>query len=580
MIVSTMMLGLLMVGVVGMFMASNVKAQAEESILIYGTMSGPVDMDIHNSWDTASSDVLDQIVETLITYDLSQLSIPLKPLLATSWSWNDNSTQLTMNLRSGVLFHDGNPFNASVVKWNIDRLYNLIDLGESQLGELYFMGDDPLISNVEVISNLVVRFDLVAPYSPFEGLLTFGGSGMISPASAANDTLLQYGNAGDKPIGTGPFMFENYTVDDNLQLKKFANYWGPKPGIDRVIYQIIEDANTRNTAMLDKEITFLADPLPELKAQFQNDSELFFQDGPKSLVIQYIGMNNILVNNTMRKAAAWAFNYTYALDEIMLGEGTRLRGPIPDGMRYYDGTVDYITQNVTMARQILIDEGLAPQAELNNDTWWTAKAQGANPIASYNYTFNTGNQKREEMGTLLKANLETIGVAMTINGTTWADFLYMLYDVYENGRNMLNFYFVGWGPDFNDPDNYITPLYSNTSGSNGAQVNDPTLQAKMLQAKASTVSTTRATLYSEIQDYLQNDLVPWIYVYQGKNLDVWQARLQGYHPNVLGRVYFGTSYFGTPGAAIPIPTMSIVIFVVAAASLLTILEGRRLKRKQ
>jgi peptide/nickel transport system substrate-binding protein len=576
---SILLLGILAASFLGIFTVINVRGQETESVLIYATGNGPVDMDIANSWDSASGDVIDQVVETLVAYDLADPLSPIIPRLATSWSWNTAVTELTMNLRQGVTFHNGNPFNATAVQWNFDRLYHLIDIGESQLGELYVSDGVNIVKNVTIVSNYVVKFVLNFPYAPFLGLLTFSGSGIIAPGSAPADTLLDYGNVGDDMIGTGPFMFENYTTDDNVQLKAFTNWWHGVPRVDRVVFQVYSDANARNSAMLTKEVSFLADPLPELKAQYQNDTELVWQDGPPSLVIQYVGMNNKAINQTYRQAASWAFNYTYALDEIMLGAGTRLHGPIPDGMRHYDGSLPYITQNVTMARQILIDAGLAPQAELNNNTWWTLKAASGTPINNFTYTYNTDNLKRNQMGQLLKSNLADIGINLYLNGTTWADFLYMLYDVYPNGRDLLGFYFVGWGPDFNDPDNYIAPLYSNTSSSNGAQVNDPNVQGNMTAGRVATDENVRATIYRNLQDYMQNELCPWIYVYQGYNLDAWYHMLQGYHPNALGKVYFGDCYFGLPGAAIPIDTMTIALCVVSATTLLVTFEVRKFKKR-
>jgi ABC-type transport system substrate-binding protein len=575
---SVLLLGMLSISFLGLLVAS-AQGQTAETALIYATGNGPVDMDIAYAWDSASLDVIDQVVETLVAYDLSDPASPIIPRLATSWSWNTAITVLTVNLRQGVLFHDGTKFNATAVKWNFDRLYHLIDIGESQLGELYESDGVPIIQSVTIVSEYVVNITLNFPYAPFLGLLTFSGSGFLKPGSAPWDSLLDYGNVTNDIVGTGPFTFENYTVDDNVQFKAFDQYWGGRPAIDRLVFQVYADANARNTAVLTKEATFIADPLPELETQYLNDSELVWQDGPPSLVIQYIGMNNKAVNQTIRQAASWAFNYTYALDEVMLGAGTRLHGPIPDGMRHYNGSLPYITYNVTKARQVLIDAGLAPLSELNNNSYWTTKAASMNPIASYNYSYNSDNVKRSQMGTLLKSNLQQIGINIVLNSTTWTDVLYMIFDVYLNGRDMLGFYFIGWGPDFNDPDNYIAPLYSNTSASNGAQVNDPYVQAKMQAGRAETNENLRAVIYSDLQNYIQNDLCPWIYVYQGYNLDAWYYMLQGYDPNSLGKVYFGNCYFGLPGAAIPIDTMTIALCVVSATTLIITFEVRKLKKK-
>jgi ABC-type transport system substrate-binding protein len=282
-------------------------------------------------------------------------------------------------------------------------------------------------------------------------------------------------------------------------------------------------------------------------------------------------MNNKAINTTIRKAAAMAFDYNYTLDEVMLGQGTRLRGPLPEGMLHYNGSLDYITQNITAARLELIGAGLATTGQETNDTYW-AKRAASTPIGSYNYTFNADNQKRYEMGLVLQTSLAEIGIKVTLIGTTWSDFLSLLYDIVPNGRDRLGFYFVGWGPDFNDPDNYIAPLYSNTSSSNGAQVDDATVQSLMLQGRTETNESQRAIIYSQLADYIQNDLVPWIYVYQGYNLDVFVSNMKGYGPNPLGKIYFGDCYFETVAAAIPIPSFMILMCFLGAASFIVLFE--------
>jgi ABC-type transport system substrate-binding protein len=275
------------------------------------------------------------------------------------------------------------------------------------------------------------------------------------------------------------------------------------------------------------------------------DGELVY-DGPmQSLVIQYLGMNNNKVNVTIRKASAYAFNYTYVIEEIMEGQAVRLHGPLPEGMTYSNTSIPYITQDVEMARQILIDAGIAPTNAQNfvndtpvNDAWWRSVA-ATTPIANHTYTFNTDNAVRTDIGTLLKDNLAAIGIFIELNGTTWADYIYTLFNVYaDNSVDWLEYYFIGWGPDFNDADNYITPLFSNTSASNGAQVNDPELQALMLEAKVELNVTARQELYNEIQDILINDIVPWIFVYQGAGYDAYSVNVTGISPNVMGKVQF------------------------------------------
>jgi len=84
---------------------------ADPLTLKVGTFPGPTTLEPVDSWDSASNDVLEQVVETLFYYDLTDIDLPRINLLAYSYHWVD-TTHLQIKLREGILFHDGTPFNA------------------------------------------------------------------------------------------------------------------------------------------------------------------------------------------------------------------------------------------------------------------------------------------------------------------------------------------------------------------------------------------------------------------------------------------------------------------------------------
>ncbi len=586
------------VSMAGIFSASPVKAQSTSVVFIYGTGSGPVDMDPANSWDSASNDVIEQVLETLIAYDLSIITAPRIPRLATAWAWQ-NTTCLNMTLRQGVLFHDGTPFNATAVQWSFDRLYNLITLEESQLGDLYqFPNGTHIVKEVKILSAYEIQFMLSVPYAAFLDLLTFTGSSIIPKNSAPFNTIVNYGDTNANMTGTGPFRFVSYIAEDKVTMTKYAGYWGSKAKIDTLIFQVIPDANTRNQAMLNKEITFLADPLPDMVSTFSSASGMHFQNGPDNLVVQYIGMNNLAINKTFRQIASYVFDYDYALTQIMQNQGTRLHGPIPAGMVTYNGSNPYALTNVTKARTMMINAHLVPNdpavggyaslpanaSLLTYDAFWAGKAGlPSTAFKSFNYTYNADNQVRHDMGVLLRDSLAKVGIYLSMSGITWKQFVYMLYDHTPYNRKQLEFFFVGWGPDYNDPENYVSPLFSNASLSNSALVNDSQLQGWIGQSRSTTNQTVRAQIFQNVQLYLQTDLMPWIFVYQGHNLDVWLSTVRGYYPNILDLHYFGTTYIQAettpPGETVPIPLLPLAAAIMGTVALLTIVEGKRLRKR-
>ena len=112
--------------------------------LVFGTMYLPVDLDPQVSWDSASGDVIDQVTEGLYAYDLSDPQLAIIPRLALAdGNWSTDNLNYTVSLRTDVTFHDGQPFNASAVQWNWERMDWCLNTtgtnydGVTQIEELY-----------------------------------------------------------------------------------------------------------------------------------------------------------------------------------------------------------------------------------------------------------------------------------------------------------------------------------------------------------------------------------------------------------------------------------------------------------
>ncbi|MFX1296058.1 MAG: ABC transporter substrate-binding protein, partial [Promethearchaeota archaeon] len=151
--------------------------------LIYGTLDGPADLDPHNAWDRLSFEVIDQVCEGLYGYNTSDPGLSLIPILAESiGTFSPDMKNFTVNLRQGVKFHDGSPFNATAVKWSFDRLAYLINNNKSKLAELYQYYNStlktyvPIIKETNVISDYVVSFILNEPYGYIPDILTIPSS--------------------------------------------------------------------------------------------------------------------------------------------------------------------------------------------------------------------------------------------------------------------------------------------------------------------------------------------------------------------------------------------------------------------
>jgi peptide/nickel transport system substrate-binding protein len=395
---------------------------------------------------------------------------------------------------------------------------------------------EPIINQTVIVDEFTIKFVLNGPYAPFRALLCFTGSMILSPKSTPADDYL---SLSDILVGTGPFKYVEYVADDHVKFTAFEEYYRGPAAIKTMIWNVIEDPDARNSALLSGDINAIDSPDPSYLTQIKNTSSLLLEEGGQRTIIQYLGMNNKAITKIYRQAINYAINYTYVLKEIMQDNAVRMTSPIPLGIQNHNANLKVPTYDLTTARKYLIDAGLSKGLTASStDAEWIAKAASSDPVANFNFTFNTGNSVRDQIGTLLVDNLKHIGINVVKAGLTWATYINILYGIGGHSKDELGMFAIGWQPDYNDPSNYINPLFSNSSGSNEAQINDPYLQAKMMQAIRVTDPTQRQALYNDIQKYIVEDLMPWALFYVSKARDAHSVDLTQFQQNAMGKVYF------------------------------------------
>jgi ABC-type transport system substrate-binding protein len=529
--------------------------------LVFGTSDGPSDLDPMDTWDAASSDVQDQVCEGLFGYNLSDPDLQIIPKLAADYGiWDGNN--YTVTLREDVWFHDGTKFNAISAKWNFDRLANLMENGLAKAAELYeyFVPDYlvnastmeygaffPIINRTIVLDDYTLRFVLNTPYGAFEPILCFNAAYMLSPASTPFDEVIDIAT-GDL-IGTGPFVYDSYEAGVEVKFSAWDFYYKPRAKIDRLIFSVINDAQIRNNALLSGDIDFLDDPMPSMLNTFDSEPDINREIVGTSLSVQYLGMCNYWVNSSFREAISYAFNYSFLIKELMQDQAVRLKSNIPNGITFANDSFNAAVYNITKARLIMQNMGYGIGLALDDDAAWQAQE-----FVSFNYTYNIGNPIRENIFILLTDNLGRIGIGIEDAGTTFEQFILSLYELAGLYRELNQIFWLGWIPDYNDPSNYVNPLFTNRSvASNGAMydgykaaneagrdaldMND-NVQLLMEAALLNTDPISRELQYDRIQQLLVEEDKPWVFGYTGINNDCYNKDLIGHPGNAMQKVYF------------------------------------------
>jgi peptide/nickel transport system substrate-binding protein len=166
-------------------------------------------------------------------FDIDEKS-NIVPQLALGSETSADGKTVTLKLRPGVKFHDGEPFNAEAAKYSLERHLNM--KGSFRKPEL------SAVDSVEVTDPLTIKLNLKAPFSPLLAQLTDRAGMMVSPkaAEAAGDKFAL------KPVCAGPYKFVERIPQDRIVVEKFADYWNKDHVlIDKITYLPIVDSTVR-----------------------------------------------------------------------------------------------------------------------------------------------------------------------------------------------------------------------------------------------------------------------------------------------------------------------------------------------
>ncbi|BCP53995.1 peptide ABC transporter substrate-binding protein [Kaistia sp. 32K] len=209
--------------------------------------------------------VFEGLVARDYTVDTKGAPPPIIPVLATSWDVSDDGLQYTFHLRPGVKFHDGTPFNADAVVFNVRRVwdpkfefYNSRGAGIPQFRYLYLKG-------IEAKDDATVVFTLSQRNAFFIDQLAEGASPGL-PTIASPTSIKTYGNddVGNHPAGTGPFKVTEQVKGEYITLDKNPDYWNkPYPYLDQLIFRQIPDSTTRVNALRAGEVDLIISVPPD-----------------------------------------------------------------------------------------------------------------------------------------------------------------------------------------------------------------------------------------------------------------------------------------------------------------------------
>ncbi len=199
-------------------------------MLRIGLQADPATLDPSLSVSFVDRVVMAAVCDKLIDTD-SRLNFV--PQLATGWSWGADGLSLTLTLRAGVVFHDGEPLDAEAVRFNLERYRTAPSRRQTELKP---------VKAVTVVDPLTLRLDLSEPNAPLMAQLADRAGMMVSPKAARE----QGDRLATRPVCAGPYRIVEWVPQDRLVFEKFDRYWNAAAvEIDRVVYLPIPDDTVR-----------------------------------------------------------------------------------------------------------------------------------------------------------------------------------------------------------------------------------------------------------------------------------------------------------------------------------------------
>jgi ABC-type transport system substrate-binding protein len=271
------------------------------------------------------------IYDALTHWDLSKDKEPstLIPGLATEWQVTEDKTKWIFKLRSGVVFHDGSPFNAAAVVWNVQKVLDKAapHFDASQVGVT--ASRMPTLRSARAVDETTVELTtseadsflpinltnlFMASPAHWDAKLKAVPAAVSDPAERAKQAWTAF--AGD-PSGSGPFRVTRFVPRERLELAANASYWDPKrrPKVARVVLLPLPEANARTAALLSGQVDWIEAPapdsVPQIKARgftiYQNQQphvwpwQLSFAEGSPWLDRRVRQAANLCINRTEMK---------------------------------------------------------------------------------------------------------------------------------------------------------------------------------------------------------------------------------------------------------------------------------------
>ncbi|MDD3958858.1 MAG: ABC transporter substrate-binding protein [Oscillospiraceae bacterium] len=450
--------------------------------VVVGITQEPGIFDPHTSVAAGDEEILFNIFEGLVK---CLPSGEFAPALATDYVISDDATIYTFTLRTGVVFHNGEPMTAEDVVYSISRAAGLetgVPLRDDLSG----------ILSVEATSTNSIRIVLESPDAE---LLPFLAVAII-PRSVAD--------INETPIGTGPFKFQEYRVCESVILVRNNNYWqSGLPYLDRVTFKITPDMNTAFLQLRSGSIDIFPYLDSEKASRIESDYQIL---SGESNMIHLLALNNVVApfdNPKVREAMNRAIDRTELIQILMDGAGTPIYSGLSPAMgAYYNESLNNaFPYDPERAVELLTEAGYPDGFR-------------ATLVVPSNYRHHIN------AATILVDQFSRVGIHLSVLTVDWATWLSSVYAARDFETTV-----IALTSDFSPRD--VLSRYVSDAGNNFINYSNPEFDAVFDQIRGEPDEDERILLYHRLQEILAEDSAS-VYFEDPRNIVAVSKDLSGY----------------------------------------------------
>lgn len=463
--------------VAGLMLATCGAASAQTLTYIQG--SDVAVLDPAKSQSVTSQVVFRHVFNGLVKWADDKMS-SLVPDLATGWETSEDGLNWTFKLREGVTFHDGEPFDAEAVKFNIERL--IAEETGSPVRSLFLP-----IKSVTVVDPSTVTFQLSAPIPTLLELLA-DEQAMINSPKAVTEMGEDYAV---HPVGTGPYIFREWVPNDYTSIERNPDYFGTAGIPETIVFRPIPEGAARVIELESGNAQIAGNIPPESAAQLEqrDDTRLLVLPSSFQVFFELNTTASPFDDIRMRQAASYAIDRQAIVDQILGGYGLVPTSPFPAGLQ---GRKEFEAHPYDPARAKELIAEVYPAGYDGTVVIWT-------PAGRY--------AKDREVAEAVQAYLNAVGLKTEFRVWEWAAYQRDLYAAQEGGTgrgtNAANMWLLGTG--VTNADLRLRRKLGEGDPSNLTGYHNAKVQELLTAAATELDYDARMALYGQIQEIVWNE---------------------------------------------------------------------------